>query len=195
MDNNALHQLRQARRKIDFAISHGRSERWILTLWSRFIRLRDARRCVMCGSTRGTQAHHIWRKVTYPKGRFELGNGITLCTECHAEPHAKFNGQPNLQQPFDAEGGDDQERMAGMWAALMDDADQRGLNHDEFYFIGDQMLQFFIGVQGYEHLYWAVQRREISRLQMAREIWRDMPEVFYENFFSELIRLNLPRRR
>jgi len=30
---------------------------------------------------------------------------------------------------------------------------------------------------------------------MAREIWRDMPEVFYENFFSELIRLNLPRRR
>jgi hypothetical protein len=55
MDNDEIHQLRQAKRKIDFAISHGRSERWSLTLWSRFIRLRDAHRCVMCRSPVATQ--------------------------------------------------------------------------------------------------------------------------------------------
>ena len=189
--SNELDELRVAKRKLDFAVNNERSTRWCLSLWSSFIRLRDNHRCVMCGSTRELHAHHIWRKTTYPKGRLEPGNGITLCEKCHAVPHAKFNRQPDLQQPLDAQGGDDQDYMAAMWKALVRDANKRDLDHEEFYFIRDEMLQFFVGVQGYEHLYWAVQRREITRLQMACEIWHYMPEVFYENFVDELIRLNL----
>jgi hypothetical protein len=190
MESNELDRLRLLKRRLDRAVANGRSLKWCLLLWSRFIRERDADRCVMCGSTRELEAHHIWRKTTYPKGRLEPGNGITLCTTCHAQPHAKFNGRPDLQQPLDAEGGDDQDMMAQMWAALRRDADRRGLNHEEFYFIRDEMLQFFVGVQGYEPLYWAVQRGEMTRLQMACEIWQVMPEAFYQNFYREFVRLN-----
>lgn len=194
MDDIGLEELRIAKQKLDLAISKERSTKWCLTLWSRFVRARDAHRCVMCGSNKRLEAHHIWRKTTYPKGRLEPGNGITLCCECHAEPHAIFNRRPDLQQPLDSQGGDDQDAMAAMWAALLEDADQRGLCHDEFYFIRDEMLQFFVGVQGYEHLYHAVRRGKISRLQMARQIWREMPEIFYRGFVAELIRLNLGPR-
>jgi len=34
-------------------------------------------------------------------------------------------------------------------------------------------------------------RGEISRIRFAHEIWRGMSEVWYTNFVSEVIRLNL----
>jgi hypothetical protein len=46
--------------------------------------------------------------------------------------------------------------MAAMWKAFVRDANKRDLDHEEFYFIRNVMLQFFVGVQGYEHLYRAV---------------------------------------
>jgi|GEM_PF-3645526 len=62
--------------------------------------------------------------------------------------------------------------------------------HDQFYCIEDHMLLFFVKVQGNRHLYDFVQRNQISRLQMALEIWRNMPEAFYENLVSQLVALN-----
>jgi hypothetical protein len=189
-DAALLEHLRKLKSRLDVAILNGRSPKWCLTRWSQFIKARDGNRCVMCGRTEGLEAHHIWRKTTYSEGRFELGNGITLCKEHHADPHSEFNGHPDMQQPLGAEGGDDQDQMAVFYAALLRDAEQRGLDQNEFYFIKDKMLQFFVGVQGYEHLYWSVQRGEISRLRMAARIWRDMPEVVYQKFFGSLLGSN-----
>lgn len=184
-------QLRELKQKLDSALSKSRSTRWCLSLWGRYIRNRDENRCVVCQSTDRIQAHHIFRRSLYPYGWYDLGNGISLCHDCHREPHANFNGRPNLALPIGAQGGDDQDIAAQLYRALLEDADHRKLDQDEFYFIHDKMLQFFVAVQGYEDLYWSVQAGEISRLQMAYQVWRVMPEVWYTNFVREAISLNL----
>lgn len=168
-----VHKLRLAN-----ALRNGRSTRWCLTLWSRYIRARDGDRCVCCDSTDQLQAHHIWRRATYPHGWFELGNGVKLCRACHRIPHAIFNRAPDLSLPFGAENGD-QDEIAYLYGALYDDAKKRGIDQDEFYFISDRMLSFFVKVQGYEELFELVGYGQVSRIRMAHEIWRWMPECFY----------------
>ena len=46
--------------------------------------------CQDCGS-RGVelQAHHILAWAKYPKERFNVDNGVTLCTDCHKARHKK----------------------------------------------------------------------------------------------------------
>ncbi|WP_410017557.1 HNH endonuclease [Pseudomonas sp. 20S_6.2_Bac1] len=57
--------------------------------------MRDGFRCVHCESRHGIQAHHIFRRVTFPEGKYELGNGITLCRVCHKLLHSEFNRRPH----------------------------------------------------------------------------------------------------
>jgi len=61
--------------------------------------------------------------------------------------HAEFNRRPDLSVPLDAEKGDDQDEWAYLFGRLLDDAKNRGLDQDEFYFIDDHMLRFFVKVQ------------------------------------------------
>ncbi|MGY0794102.1 HNH endonuclease [Azospirillum argentinense] len=143
-----------------------------------------------CESHERIQAHHIIRKTLYPWGALELGNGITLCPECHRRVHAEFNGRPDLSLPLGAEQGDDQGEWAFLFGLLLDDAGRRGLPEDEFYYIDDHMLEFSVGFQGYDDLRESVRQGDMSRIRFAHEIWRAMPETFYTNFASELIRLN-----
>jgi len=137
------------------------------------------------------QAHHVIRKTLYPWGVFELGNGVTLCHECHGRIHAQFNGRPNLSLPLGAEQGDDQDEWAFLFGLLRDDAVRQGLDEDEFYYLGDHMLKFFVHCQGYEDLHGMVMRGEMSRIMFAHEIWRPMPQAWYTNLASEIIKLNL----
>lgn len=184
------HAAMAAQVKLVSALAHGRSARWCVALWSRYIRLRDGYRCVVCHSHDRIQAHHIFRRATYPHGWYQPGNGITLCHRCHQGVHSASNGRPDLSLPLGAEGGDDQDVAAALFRHLVQDANERGLMHDQFYCIEDHMLLFFVKVQGNRHLYDFVQRNQISRLQMALEIWRNMPEAFYENLVSQLVALN-----
>lgn len=170
------------------AVDKGRSSKWILHLWSRFIRERDLHRCVNCSSTDRLQAHHIVRKTLYPWGAFDTGNGITLCHQCHRKIHERFNGRADLDSPLGE--GDDQDEWAFLFRLLLEDASTRGLNEDEFYYINDNMLKFFVNIQGYENLYHMVIQSKISRIRFANEIWSVMPEPWYENFCGELFRLN-----
>jgi hypothetical protein len=172
------------------AIERNRSGKWVLRLWSRFIKTRDAHRCLCCDSTEKIQAHHIVRKTLYPWGALELGNGVTLCHECHGRVHAQFNGRPDLTLPIGAEQGDNQDEWAFLFGLLLDDARARDLDEDGFYYLGDHMLKFFVKCQGYEDMYKLVMRKEMSRIRFAHEIWRSMPEAWYANFVSELVRLN-----
>lgn len=177
-----------AKQKLDRAKAKKRSKRWCLYLWGRFIKLRDGNRCLVCLSNSGLQAHHIFRKSTFEIGALELGNGITLCNECHVKVHAAFNGKADLSKPLGAEGGDDQDEAAYLYGLLCDDARERGISEDEYYFISDDLLSLFVRFQGYEHFLEALQLGQASRVRIAHEIWRSMPEKFYEKLAESLFK-------
>ena len=52
--------------------------------WRNFVFKRDDYTCLNCG-TKGCylEAHHIKRWIDYPKLRYEIDNGVTLCKSCH----------------------------------------------------------------------------------------------------------------
>ena len=60
--------------------------------WRLAVYKRDSFKCVGCGDNRGgnLQAHHILNFATYPKERFNISNGVTLCRKCHGEVHPKL---------------------------------------------------------------------------------------------------------
>lgn len=44
---------------------------------------RDDNKCVICGSERDLDAHHITNRNLMPKGGYVAENGVTLCGNCH----------------------------------------------------------------------------------------------------------------
>src|SRR5688500_18920342 len=103
----SIDEIEVAHNRLVNAVMRQRSERYCLRLWSEFIRIRDGRRCIVCHSINNLSAHHVLRKTFFAQARLQRGNGITLCEDCHREPHKVFNGRPDMRQPMDAEGGDD----------------------------------------------------------------------------------------
>jgi Bacteriophage Lambda NinG protein len=59
--------------------------------WRNAVFARDNYTCCLCGDARGgnLHAHHIRSWADYPDLRFEVTNGQTLCTTCHAKAHDK----------------------------------------------------------------------------------------------------------
>jgi len=56
--------------------------------WRKDVFKRDDYSCRRCGKRGGKlNAHHIKPFAQYPKLRFELSNGITLCEPCHRQIH------------------------------------------------------------------------------------------------------------
>lgn len=63
-------------------------------LWRERIFKRDEWTCVNCGEVGGKlNAHHIKGFSKYPKLRFDIDNGITLCKECHINIHKKIKNK------------------------------------------------------------------------------------------------------
>lgn len=54
-------------------------------IWRKSVLERDGHRCVIGGIAHGMKLHadHIKRFADYPKLRFEISNGRTLCEDCH----------------------------------------------------------------------------------------------------------------
>ena len=53
--------------------------------WRKAVFRRDGYRCRMCGqSLGGINAHHIHKWADYPRLRFVVKNGITLCKNHHS---------------------------------------------------------------------------------------------------------------
>jgi hypothetical protein len=92
-----------------------------------------------------------------------------------------------MQLPLNAEGGDDQDQMAAFWAALLRSADERGLDHDEFYFIKDEMMHWFGEVQERPDMFPTAQGLGISRLRVAAWIWQDMPSSTYRALLKAVL--------
>jgi len=57
--------------------------------WQKRVLKRDNNVCQECFSTDRPHAHHIKFWEAYPELRFDLDNGITLCSSCHAKLHGK----------------------------------------------------------------------------------------------------------
>lgn len=52
--------------------------------WRTFVYERDDYTCQCCGARGGIlNAHHINQFADYPECRYDVNNGITLCTKCH----------------------------------------------------------------------------------------------------------------
>ena len=72
------------------------------TQWRLAVFVRDNWACQKCGARSGNgkevylEAHHIKSYTKYPKLRFEVSNGITLCYECHKiENKKQMKGNKN----------------------------------------------------------------------------------------------------
>lgn len=139
-------KLERLRDGLDRGLRRGRC----LRLWSEFIRERDGHRCVDCHSREHLSAHHICRKTFLSAAEFHTGNGITLCRECHGEAHRGFNARPDLSLPVDAQGGEKLHSAERFFSILTDDAVERGLMRDDFYFLSDNVLASLKHIQGYD---------------------------------------------
>lgn len=65
--------------------------------WRKKVYARDNYTCQCCGDDKGhnLNAHHILPYMQYPKFRFDVNNGITLCEDCHKEFH-RIYGKRNI---------------------------------------------------------------------------------------------------
>ncbi|MFN4009860.1 MAG: HNH endonuclease [Pannonibacter sp.] len=154
--------------KLREVLAIGRSRVSRLRRWSEFIRERDGNRCVDCHSQERLSAHHICRKSFFGAAQFDTGNGITLCRECHKEVHAGFNGRPDMSLPVDAQGGEKLASMERLYSILLDDAVERGLMREDFYFLSDEVLGSLKRMQGYDlNTYFPGSRLEQAYLILA----------------------------
>jgi hypothetical protein len=158
--------------KFELAVANSLSQGQCLRLWSKFIRERDAHRCVDCHSAAGLSAHHICRKSFLPEAMYQTGNGITLCRACHRDPHKGFNRRPNLDEPMDAEGGEKLDMMERYYAILATDGIERGILNDRFYFLSDNVLAKFKMFQGFDYF----TTFPGTRLQQAHSIRASPPQ-------------------
>lgn len=51
--------------------------------WTQAVMKRDGYKCRRCGAKGRLQAHHIKPYADYPRLRYVLSNGLTLCISCH----------------------------------------------------------------------------------------------------------------
>lgn len=59
--------------------------------WQKAIKERDGA-CINCGSTENLVAHHLNGYKWFKAERYNLENGVTLCSECHNAYHSWMGG-------------------------------------------------------------------------------------------------------
>ena len=67
------------------------AKRKALSAWSHAVRDRDGNACIICGSTKYNQAHHLLSKEYYKDLQFEIMNGVCVCASCHKYSGLSFH--------------------------------------------------------------------------------------------------------
>lgn len=58
--------------------------------WRKAVYQRDAHTCQRCDTKECyIQAHHIRPWALFPKDRYDINNGVTLCKKCHKAVHKR----------------------------------------------------------------------------------------------------------
>ena len=69
--------------------------------WRKAVYVRDAYTCQICGRRGGhLHAHHLNSFTAFPDLRYELANGVTLCSEHHIQFHRQFGMGGNTAEQF-----------------------------------------------------------------------------------------------
>ena len=60
-------------------------------VWAGRVKARDEYKCRICGNTIDLHAHHIIPVCVSEEHRYNVNNGITLCSKCHSLVHKEAN--------------------------------------------------------------------------------------------------------
>ena len=68
--------------------------------WAKDIKTRDNWQCRECGDNKKLHAHHLYPRAVFPEIRYNINNGITLCSKCHKKIHSdvKLTLWKNIRQ-------------------------------------------------------------------------------------------------
>lgn len=66
----------------------------MLKMWSEIVKMLGRGNCAVCGSARRVQAHHLLPKELYQELRYEVMNGICLCSSHHKFNKYSFHRNP-----------------------------------------------------------------------------------------------------
>jgi 5-methylcytosine-specific restriction endonuclease McrA len=68
--------------------------------WRRAVYKKDNYMCQICGRRGKLNAHHIFGFAKWKSKRFDINNGITLCSACHYKFHKKYGKSnfPNIKK-------------------------------------------------------------------------------------------------
>ena len=80
--------------------SWGNGENRHLGHWSIKVRKRDNNKCVICGSRKNLNAHHLNGWKWDIKNRTKIDNGVTLCEKCHHKFHDIYGWGGNTKEQF-----------------------------------------------------------------------------------------------
>jgi len=69
--------------------------------WSIKVRKRDKNKCVICGSKKSLNAHHLNGWKWDIGNRKNVDNGVSLCEECHHKFHDIYGSMNNTKKQFE----------------------------------------------------------------------------------------------
>lgn len=69
--------------------------------WRKLIYERDNYKCIICGTKKnGLAAHHLDGYSEFKDKRYNLNNGVTLCTDHHKDYHKQFKYKNSTREKF-----------------------------------------------------------------------------------------------
>lgn len=70
-------------------------------IWRKSVFERDNYKCILCGSNKDIEAHHIYGYKMFPEKRYDTSNGATLCKIHHSLFHSIYNKKNFTKDDFD----------------------------------------------------------------------------------------------
>ena len=68
--------------------------------WSLSVYKKDGYKCILCGSNKILNAHHLDGWNWCKEKRYDLENGVTLCEKCHISFHSQYGRGDNTHEQF-----------------------------------------------------------------------------------------------
>lgn len=78
-----------------------RKDDYLYVRWAKAVKNRDFHCCQICGITGGDlHSHHLNAWSSYPDQRYDIENGVTLCSGCHDRFHNIYGRGENTAEEY-----------------------------------------------------------------------------------------------